>query len=373
MAYLGREAAKAALVTSDIPNDSITSAKIVDATIAAGDLAANSVDSSELVDGSVDLSHMSANSVDSNQYVDGSIDTIHVGDNQITLDKMAGGTDGNIISYDASGDPVAIATGDDGEVLTSTGAGSPPAFEAAGGVTGRNEGLVVKYVSATTVDIDADFLTVFDSSNAAALLSSINLTAAITSSGVNGLDTGSEAAVWYHIWVIYNGTTTASLLSASATSPTMPSGYTYKKYVGAVYNPSSSFRNFYQQGNFAQIAKIYGWNGDSTTSWVSHDVSTIIPTTAKTLMGNLIVDWRGTSGTNDDGNTEQVAIAGESTGLGEIYMQLLMFGVPAFTRINYVTGYTINIATTQTIYIKSTATGRTLQAYISSWEYEGIV
>ena len=117
MAYLGREAAKAPLVTADIPDDSITAAKIVDATIAAGDLAANSVDSSELVDGS--------------------IDTSHIADNQVTLAKMAGGTDGNIISYDASGDPVAIATGDDGQVLTSTGAGSPPAFEAlpAGGAT----------------------------------------------------------------------------------------------------------------------------------------------------------------------------------------------------------------------------------------------
>ena len=47
MAYLGREAAKAPLVTADIPDDSITSAKIVDATVASGDLAANSVDSSE--------------------------------------------------------------------------------------------------------------------------------------------------------------------------------------------------------------------------------------------------------------------------------------------------------------------------------------
>jgi hypothetical protein len=120
MAYLGREAAKAPLVTADIPDDSITAAKIVDATIAAGDLAANSVDSSELVDGS--------------------IDTSHIADNQVTLAKMAGGTDGNIISYDASGDPVAIATGDDGQVLTSTGAGSPPAFEdAAGGTTGISD------------------------------------------------------------------------------------------------------------------------------------------------------------------------------------------------------------------------------------------
>ena len=54
-------------------------------------------------------------------------------DNAVTLAKMTGGTDGQIITYDASGDPVAVGPGSDGEVLTSTGAGSPPAFEAAGG------------------------------------------------------------------------------------------------------------------------------------------------------------------------------------------------------------------------------------------------
>ena len=88
MAFLGREAAKAPLVTADLP------------------------------------------------------------DNAVTLAKMTGGTDGNIISYDASGDPVAIATGTDGQVLTSTGAGSPPAFEDASsaglvwlaGVTAAGEG-----------------------------------------------------------------------------------------------------------------------------------------------------------------------------------------------------------------------------------------
>ena len=72
MSYLGREAAKAPIVTADLP------------------------------------------------------------DNGVSLAKMTGGTDGNIISYDASGNPVAIATGSDGQVLTSTGAGSPPAFEAGG-------------------------------------------------------------------------------------------------------------------------------------------------------------------------------------------------------------------------------------------------
>ena len=87
MAYLGRRGQVAALSSADIPDNSITAAKIVDSTIAAGDLAANSVDSSELVDGSVDLSHMSANSVDSDQYVDGSIDLVHMSANSVDSDQ----------------------------------------------------------------------------------------------------------------------------------------------------------------------------------------------------------------------------------------------------------------------------------------------
>jgi len=62
------------------------------------------------------------------------------------------------------------------------------------------------------------------------------LTLDVSTSGVNGLDTGSLAAnTWYGIYVIYNPTTntTASLYSASFTAPTLPSGYTYFLLVGA--------------------------------------------------------------------------------------------------------------------------------------------
>jgi len=68
MAYLGRKGASAALTTADIPDNSITSAKIVDGAVAVADLGPDSVDSSELVDGS--------------------IDTAHIGDDQVTADKL---------------------------------------------------------------------------------------------------------------------------------------------------------------------------------------------------------------------------------------------------------------------------------------------
>ena len=63
MAYLGRRGALAPVSTADIPDNSITSAKIVDGAVAVADLGPNSVDSSELVDGSVDNSHLADDAV----------------------------------------------------------------------------------------------------------------------------------------------------------------------------------------------------------------------------------------------------------------------------------------------------------------------
>jgi len=60
------------------------------------------------------------------------VTTAKVVDNAITIAKMAGGTDGQIITYDASGDPVAVGPGTSGQVLTSAGTGAPPTFSAGG-------------------------------------------------------------------------------------------------------------------------------------------------------------------------------------------------------------------------------------------------
>jgi hypothetical protein len=49
-----------------------------------------------------------------------------------------------------------------------------------------------------------------------------------------GLDTGTVAnSTWYYLWAIYNPTTLVAdyLISASASSPTMPSGYTFKRFL----------------------------------------------------------------------------------------------------------------------------------------------
>jgi hypothetical protein len=128
---------------------------------------------------------------------------------------------------------------------------------AVSGKIASHKNLVVQYATAATVDIDADEVLLEDSAGKLYKAESVNLTANITASGANGLDTGSESSstfTWYYIWVIYNGTTVSSLLSTSATSPTMPSGYTYKGLVGAVANNTSDdFIGFHQINNEASL------------------------------------------------------------------------------------------------------------------------
>lgn len=115
--------------------------------------------------------------------------------------------------------------------------------------------LVVKYVTAATIDIDWTKGGLFVSDGTSVhYIETGDLTVDIAASGANGLDTGAEQAdTWYYLWVIYNGTTVAGLISASSTAPTLPSGYTFKRLIGAARNDSSSdFYNFEQIGNFVR-------------------------------------------------------------------------------------------------------------------------
>jgi hypothetical protein len=157
-----------------------------------------------------------------------------------------------------------------------------------GNVLALHEGLVCKYVTTATVDIDADAVMLRTTGGAAVKVDSVNLTVDIsTGTGINTLDTGVEAlSTWYYLWVIYNGTTVSGLLSTSSTAPTMPSGYTYKGLVGAVYNNSGSdFDNFYQLGNSFWIDTVNVLADGGSTTPVEVDYSASIPPIASTVKG----------------------------------------------------------------------------------------
>lgn len=156
--------------------------------------------------------------------------------------------------------------------------------------------LSITVTSDTQVNIKVDKIVGFNSSNAAFVGNGLNLTANISASGANGLDTGAAAiSTWYYVWAIYNSTsnTWASLLSASATAPTMPSGYTYKVRVGAIRNDAAGkLIRTLQYGNTVQVvlgvnpasallAMIVGSSGAPyTPTWTAVPVAAFVPTTA---------------------------------------------------------------------------------------------
>lgn len=87
--------------------------------------------------------------------------------------------------------------------------------------------------SSANVTVTSDEIVLSNSSNQYVTLRTVSLTIAGTSVGANALDAGTIATgTWYSVWVIWDGTTTAGLLSTSATAPTLPSGYTHKARVG---------------------------------------------------------------------------------------------------------------------------------------------
>jgi hypothetical protein len=75
-------------------------------------------------------------------------------------------------------------------------------------------------------------------------------------SGNGGLDTGAKAnSTWYHCYCIKdNSGTVDGLFSTSATSPTMPSGFGYKRRIGSIKTDGSG--NIY---GFFQINDVFAW------------------------------------------------------------------------------------------------------------------
>lgn len=116
--------------------------------------------------------------------------------------------------------------------------------DAAGTPKGAIRGPVIEWVSASSVKIPAGFLC-RDADDSQDVVFDSDRILSITTTGVNGLDSGSEAQdTWYYVWAIADSSNTnapAGILSASNTSPTMPSGYDRKRLLPlAIRNDSAS-------------------------------------------------------------------------------------------------------------------------------------
>ena len=165
--------------------------------------------------------------------------------------------------------------------------------------------------SATTITCDSALLE--NSSGVVLKVSSVSVTLNCTTTGANGLDTGSLAASkYYYVYIISNGSTTASLASLSK-SPTMPSGYTYKARVSSIGSDASSNLIRCQTNNnrvdFQIPSLVLGSGGDDYLSSTKIAVPWCPPTA--TSFG-LHLSTSG--GTDTTGCTHQWQIAGDASG-----------------------------------------------------------
>lgn len=98
--------------------------------------------------------------------------------------------------------------------------------------------------SASSIAVSANGVTIANAGGTVIALTSVSIPSiSVSTTGANGLDTGTLAAdTFYAVYIIYNAntSTTAGLLSTNATTPTLPSGYTYYARFGWVYATSVS-------------------------------------------------------------------------------------------------------------------------------------
>jgi hypothetical protein len=132
-------------------------------------------------------------------------------------------------------------------------------------------------------------------------LLAINTATGTVTSTANGMDgEGVGTSQWLHIYAIDNGAAPAGLVSTSATTPVLPSGYTFRCRLGAMRVDGSGFLlRTLQLGNRAQYVVTIGSNvagmpqiaagaaGSVTLpTWVAVSTANFIPPTATRIIGS---------------------------------------------------------------------------------------
>ena len=171
--------------------------------------------------------------------------------------------------------------------------GSIARTHAIGFTRGAIDGMALSWVDVSTVQIGIGLARDVNDASNIELIATQNVD--LTASGINGLDTGSEAgSTWYSVWVVSGSSGVGGLLSAHATAPTLPAGYaSAKRRIGWIYNHADDdIQNFNQTGTGRE--RTIWWNetgadymkildAGNATSWTVVDASARVPATASQL------------------------------------------------------------------------------------------
>lgn len=189
--------------------------------------------------------------------------------------------------------------------------------------------LVVATQTTAKVAIAAQELMLKDGSGYAYYASGVNLTADISTIGANGMEQVAPLPnTCYYLWVIWNGTTLAALVSASPTTPVLPTAYTFKALVGAIITDTGTgivpFVQFDKSVFLSESLNVLtfttttqptsptNWRlrGSGSTSMARVPLQYFVPLTAKIVRGNMgysasssrVMTIAGSSGSNTGGS-----------------------------------------------------------------------
>lgn len=153
---------------------------------------------------------------------------------------------------------------------------------------------------------------------------SISVTLDMTVNGANGLDTGTRAInTWYTLYLIGNGTTVAVLASLSTSAPTLPSGYIFGAFIGALrINASSNIVHFTQRQNVVEFTETSVLTaGQAVTNGVFQGLSiaTAVPAQAKRAKCRLSSSIAGNGVLKVAANASGDGVAGGNVSTANLY------------------------------------------------------
>lgn len=136
---------------------------------------------------------------------------------------------------------------------------------------GYVSGLFVQCASSNSVTVSAVAIVMKDENDCARTFRGIsNELASMSVIGAQGRDSTDSPSTWYSIWLIgKNDGTVDAMLSKSLTSPSMPSGYRFRRRVGMVRNDGNGagdFRRFTQSNNIVRVPQSFVSGGTTTQS-----------------------------------------------------------------------------------------------------------
>jgi hypothetical protein len=222
--------------------------------------------------------------------------------------------------------------------------------------------LVIKNTGTDTISISADEVMLakpYASGGTGLLASSVSLTLTMNAGvGLNKLEFGATDAssTWYYIWLLSDGTTTASVASLSSSAPNLADAaftdYAAAEYVALVgvarNDGSGNLVDFYQHGNTVWCDEQAAMSSAAgSTTYTSLSLTSYVPPIARAVRGNFGVS------TN---NSKNMAVAGDSGGMSQTQGYMDTTG-GVYNTFYASRPYEVPMPTASTIYFKSTDTG----------------